>query len=157
MMGFIGDKSFPASPTLWIRLAKSGLMLVSAGVSRSGRAPSQRQRWRSRLDSFGRGSRWTRHGFRECFNGGRQPHRRSCNSGGSIWLGLVTCVCACMSKGRRWPWSTRSMVGTPWPVSKVRVRKRGTVVAHRGFVEVEEHDLVARYRDLGGAYSWSHR
>ena len=158
-MGFIGDKSFPASPTPWIRLAKSGLVLVSAGVSRSGRAPSQHQRQRSRLDSFGRGSRWTRHGFRECFNGGRQPHRRSWNSGGSIWLGLVTCVCvcACVSKGRRWPRSKRSMVGTPWPVSKIGVGKRGTVVAHRGLSKWKNVTRIARYRDLGGACSWSHR
>lgn len=154
--GFTGDKSFPASPMPWIRLAKSGLVLVSAGVSRSGRAPSQRQRRRSRLDSFGRGSRWTRHGFRECFNGGRQPHRRSWNSGGSIWLGLVTCVCACVSKGRRWPRSTRSMVGTPWPVSKIGVGKRGTVVAHRGLSKWKDVTRVARHRDLGGACSWSH-
>ena len=97
-MGFTGDKSFPASPTPWIHLAKSGLVLVSAGVSRSGRAPSQRQRRRSRLDSFGRGSRWMRHGFRECLNGGRQPHQHSWNSGGSIWLGLVTCVCLCVQR-----------------------------------------------------------
>ena len=153
--GFIGDKSFLASPTPWIRLAKFGVMLVGAGMSRSGRAPSQYQRRRSRIDSIGCGSWWTRHGLRECFNGGRQPHRRSWNSGGSIWLGLVTCVCACVSKGQRWPRSMRSMVGTPWPVSKIGVGKRGTVVAHRGLSKWKDVTCVARHRDLGGACSWS--
>ena len=156
-MGFTGDKSFPASPTPWIRLAKSGLVLVSAGMSRSGRAPSQRQRRRSRLDSFGRGSRWTRHGFRECFNGSRQPHRRSWNSGGSIWLGLVTCVCLCVQR----PEVASVYVFHGWNAMAGKqcqdFKKRGTVVAHRGLSKWENVTHVARYRDLGRACSWSHR
>ena len=50
----------------------------------------------------------------------------------------------------------RSMVGTPWPVSKVRVGKRDTVVAHRGLSKWKDVTYVALYRDLGGACSWSH-
>ena len=36
-------------------------------------------------------------------------------------------------------------------------KKRGTVVAHRGLSKWENMTHVARYRDLGGACSWSHR
>ena len=138
-MGFTGDKSFPASPTPWIRLAKSGLVLVSAGVSRSHRAPSQHQRWRSRLDSIGRGSWWTRHGFRECFNGSRQPHRRSWNSSGLIWHGLVTCVCACVQR----PEVASVYASHGWNAMAGK-QHRGWKEGHGGgsprFVEVKERD-----------------
>ena len=50
----------------------------------------------------------------------------------------------------------RSMVGTPWPVSKVGVGKRDTVVAHQGLSKWKDVTRVARHRDLGGACSWSH-
>ena len=55
-----------------------------------------------------------------------------------------------MSKGRRWPRSTCPMVGTPWPVSKVEVGKRGSMGA------VGQSSAMFRERHCKGPVSSLH-